>query len=272
MRFILEVILILLLLASFVSIFVGLIAPQLYKPLFRKDLGRGKTALIFIGICIATFIIVGIFGDNLTGSSSVNPSENKAVVNNSPTPQPVRTTPTPPKITKKIVMIGNTNLADWQALKGIDDKIIKDKNITMASCKTGDVSDTNASSYQKAFQEYQYNTSMDMLDAQNQRQKILNKLGYNQVTPTQALEQTLLSDWQKLKSLDDQAFDTYVDEYGLCVAVQGDLSYGDLESAKQDEQAVNSDSDKLENMNLQRANLLKRLGYSGSVLMGGVYY
>lgn len=90
MRFLLEVILILLLLASFVSIFVGIIAPQLYKPLFRRDLGRGKTSLIFLGICIVTFVIIGVFGNWLTASSSVNPSENKAVVNNSPTPQPVK--------------------------------------------------------------------------------------------------------------------------------------------------------------------------------------
>jgi len=93
MRFLLEVILILLLLVSFVSIFVGLIAPQLYKPLFRRDLGRGKTSLIFLGICIVTFVIIGVFGNWLTASSSVNPSENKAVVNNSPTPQPVKATP-----------------------------------------------------------------------------------------------------------------------------------------------------------------------------------
>jgi hypothetical protein len=96
MRFLLEVILILLLLASFVSIFVGLIAPQLYKPLFRRDLGRGKTSLIFLGICIVTFVIIGVFGNWLTASSSVNPSENKAVVNNSPTPASTMTlTPTP---------------------------------------------------------------------------------------------------------------------------------------------------------------------------------
>lgn len=70
-------ILILILLGSFASIFIGLIAPKLFKPLFKRDLGRGKTSLIFLGIAITSFIIIGVFGNKLTASSSNNPSENK---------------------------------------------------------------------------------------------------------------------------------------------------------------------------------------------------
>ncbi len=216
---------------------------------------------------IVIFVLLTITAHK--SDESVTNSQNK---NSIPITKPVT-------VTKAIIndteMIGNTNQADWQALKEMDDRIIKDKNITMASCKDGDTSD-NASSNQQMNEQYQHNTSNDMLDAQNQRDTILKKLGYNQVTPTQAQYQTLQSTWQNLKSLDDQAFDTYVDEYGLCVTVQGDLSYGDLQSAQEDKQKVNSDSANLEKMNFQRADLLKKLGYSDKdarrVIMGGVYF
>jgi hypothetical protein len=96
MGFLIAFILILVLLCSFASIFIGFIFPQLYKPLFRKTLGRGKTSLAFLGITIATFVIIGIFGNKLMiGYNSSASSDSKIVVSSSPTPQTTKTTLAP---------------------------------------------------------------------------------------------------------------------------------------------------------------------------------
>ena len=72
MGLLLAIILLLLFLVAFVSIFIGFIAPQLYKPLFRKNLGRVKTSLIFFAIFIVSFVSFGEFGDKLITNYPIN--------------------------------------------------------------------------------------------------------------------------------------------------------------------------------------------------------
>jgi len=110
MGLLLAIILLLLFLGSFVSIFVGLIAPKLFKPLFKRNLGRGKTSLIFFVIFIVSFVAFGKFGEKLIGNTSSNSSATQSVKSSStPTPAPKATLP--PKTTSS----PTPTPADWIA-------------------------------------------------------------------------------------------------------------------------------------------------------------
>lgn len=51
-------IILLLFTASLISLIVGLINPSAFTGLFKKNLGRKKTALVLTGITFALFIVI----------------------------------------------------------------------------------------------------------------------------------------------------------------------------------------------------------------------
>lgn len=70
---------ILLILATLVCIVIAVITPKVFSPIFKKDLGRGKTTLVFLGLLIGLFYLLGVIG-NITGTQGQQ--------KNSPTVEP----------------------------------------------------------------------------------------------------------------------------------------------------------------------------------------
>ena len=67
----------LLMIGSFFSIIVSLAVPSAFKKLFKKNLGRKKTTLLFTGITFALFVILVILAAN--GSNSATEQDNAKV-------------------------------------------------------------------------------------------------------------------------------------------------------------------------------------------------
>lgn len=93
MNFLLEVILVVLFLLALLCLPVALIRPSVFTPLFRRNLGRAQTSLLFAGAIIVLFVVIGVLADaGIIGSQTTSkpsvPATNQAKATvNTPTPQ-----------------------------------------------------------------------------------------------------------------------------------------------------------------------------------------
>ena len=91
-----------LMLASFISIFVGMINPAAFTRFFKRNLGRKNTSLIFTGLTLLFFIIFGVVAPNSPSdsrSANTQPTQEKKTeakqVAPSTKPQTAKTNITP---------------------------------------------------------------------------------------------------------------------------------------------------------------------------------
>ncbi|HUD44385.1 MAG TPA: hypothetical protein VMR41_02480 [Patescibacteria group bacterium] len=104
----LGIIALLLTLCSIVCLIVGLIAPSAFTGLFKRNLGRKKTSLVFSGITFALFVIFIILAVNspTSSSSSVATQKNSVVA----TSKTVITVKPSPKVMPKPSTIAGLNI------------------------------------------------------------------------------------------------------------------------------------------------------------------
>ncbi len=128
----LGVISLLLMICSFVCIFVGMIVPAAFTGLFKKNLGRKTTGLVFAGTTLALLILSMVLIVNSPKSSGNSPQENSGTATtNTGIVQPsitIMPTPTPEPCADQI---GTKNYASCEVTLQTQDELSRPLNVTV---------------------------------------------------------------------------------------------------------------------------------------------
>ncbi len=114
---------------SFVCIIVAIIKPAIFTSLFKKNLGRKKTSLVFAGVTLALFVIAIVLAMNSPTSSTESPQKNNGqVTNNTVTVKPSFTSTPTPSITSTNSSITPEEIAYQTKMKSIVQRLETENN------------------------------------------------------------------------------------------------------------------------------------------------
>jgi len=134
----------LLMIGSLISLIVGLIVPSAFTGIFKRNLGRKKTGLVFIGITLAFFVVLSILAVN-SPTASTQQKNNVTTVSNQQVPIKKPITQSIPKVSPKPTSTLSTptpTRSDWVANPqcsigdtGVFDTCLRDKYPLQATVK-----------------------------------------------------------------------------------------------------------------------------------------